>query len=581
MAADAYQVLARKWRPRTFDTVVGQDVVTEVLGGAIREERIGHAYLFTGPRGTGKTTCARIFAKALNCESGPTPNPCGTCERCQAADAGAEADLIEIDAATHTGVDSVRALRDQAVYVPMRARFKVYLIDEVHMLSKSAFNALLKTLEEPPDHVKFLFATTEPHKVPDTVLSRCQILRLDPVPEQAIAEHLAHIFKEEGVQVGEGVLTELARRARGGLRDALSLSDQLLALVGDAPQLADLDRLSGEGGLATTHALVEALEGGDRGALLAALPAGSGREEELVEGLLGHLRGCLLAVLCGDNSPLLMHTAASPEQRKAMSARAKRLGGDVLEVWLQELLHARERMRLLPSQARLIMELTLLDLLQGDSAAPLGELVQRLEVLESRLGAGGGAAPATPAARAGSPAPPAAPSSRTRPNPEPSTSTAPAKAPAVKTPAVKTPAAKTPVASAARAPHSASPAASEQDRSAASATMSNRETWDAVLAELRDRAPSLAEVLERSGSMVALSREEGRAVIQFGRLSEADLLLIRDGRNGRVCADALSSVVGQPVEVTLEDPAGATPGAEDLFTARVARELGGQIQERS
>src|SRR6185295_14423671 len=156
-----YLVLARKYRPRVFSDVVGQEVATATLRGAIAEGRIGHAYLFCGPRGTGKTTTARIFAKALNCEKGPAPDPCGTCERCLAADSGSEIDIIEVDAASHTGVDYVREMREQAAYMPLRARFKIYLIDEVHMLSKGAFNALLKTLEEPPPHVKFLFATTE------------------------------------------------------------------------------------------------------------------------------------------------------------------------------------------------------------------------------------------------------------------------------------------------------------------------------------------------------------------------------------------------------------------------------------
>jgi DNA polymerase-3 subunit gamma/tau len=562
MAKNAYQVLARKWRPSTFDTVVGQDVVIEVLRGAIREERIGHAYLFAGPRGTGKTTCARIFAKALNCEQGPTSDPCGTCDRCQAADAGAEVDLIEIDAATHTGVDSVRDLRDQAAYVPMRARFKVYLIDEVHMLSKSAFNALLKTLEEPPDHVKFLFATTELHKVPDTVLSRCQILRLDPVPEQTITDHLASIFDAEGVRPGEGVLAEIARRARGGLRDALSISDQLLALVGNEPTIKDLDRLSGEGGLATTEALLAALEDGDRGALLEALPTGIGREEELVEGLLTYLRGCLLSVLCGANTPLLAHTTGSAEQRTAMGELARRLGGDRLEIWLQELLHARERMRQLPSQARLIMEMTLLDLVQPENSAPLDELVRRLEVLESRLGAPG-AAPPAPAPSSDPAAPAAARPERSAPRPSRPTPTEPS------------------ASIGNRTPRGGGANGSLPGGGGDSAPMSNRETWHCVLEELKGRAPSLADLLGRAGNMVSLSREDGSAVIQFGRLGEADLLLIRDGRNGRVCSDAFTAVMGKSVQVILEDPREASPGSEDLFTARVARELGGQIQERS
>ena len=168
----SYLVLARKYRPRTFREVIGQEAVTTLLTGAIAEGRIGHAYLFAGPRGTGKTTTARIFAKCLNCENGPTADPCGTCERCVAADEGTEVDVIELDAASHTGVDTIRELRDEVAYAPMRARRKVYIIDEVHMLSKAAFNALLKTLEEPPPHVVFLFATTEPHKVLDTILSR-------------------------------------------------------------------------------------------------------------------------------------------------------------------------------------------------------------------------------------------------------------------------------------------------------------------------------------------------------------------------------------------------------------------------
>ena len=274
----SYLVLARKYRPRTFAEVAGQDVVTRTLRGAIAEDRVGHAYLFFGPRGTGKTTSARLFAKALNCEQGPTDEPCGTCARCQAYDSGTEADLIEIDAASNTSVDHVRGLRDQASYVPLAARFKVFLIDEVHMLSKSAFNALLKTLEEPPPHVKFLFATTELHKVPDTVVSRCQVLRLSALSESEIKARLEEVFAAEQIEAEDGVTAQIARLARGGMRDALSLADQLLAQVGRSPRLADTERLAGEGTNEAVEAVLNAILAADPPGLLAALPAREGEE---------------------------------------------------------------------------------------------------------------------------------------------------------------------------------------------------------------------------------------------------------------------------------------------------------------
>ena len=225
----SYQVLARKWRPRNFSTLIGQEHVVRALTHALSEQRLHHAYLFTGTRGVGKTTIARILAKSLNCERGITATPCGSCSACQEIDSGRFVDLLEVDAATNTRVDEMRQLLENAVYAPTRGRFKVYVIDEVHMLSNSAFNAMLKTLEEPPDHVKFILATTDPQKIPVTVLSRCLQFNLKQMPPGAISGHLVNILQAEGVFFELPALALIARSASGSMRDALSLLDQAIA----------------------------------------------------------------------------------------------------------------------------------------------------------------------------------------------------------------------------------------------------------------------------------------------------------------------------------------------------------------
>ena len=223
------QVLARKWRPRDFASLVGQAHVVKALTHALTEQRLHHAYLFTGTRGVGKTTIARILAKSLNCEKGISATPCGECEACLEIDAGRFVDLLEIDAASNTGVDDMRQLIENAVYMPTAGRYKVYLIDEVHMLSKSAFNALLKTLEEPPAHVLFILATTDPQKILPTVLSRCLQFNLKQMPPADIVTHLTHILTEERVAFEAPALNALAKGAQGSMRDALSLTDQAIA----------------------------------------------------------------------------------------------------------------------------------------------------------------------------------------------------------------------------------------------------------------------------------------------------------------------------------------------------------------
>jgi DNA polymerase-3 subunit gamma/tau len=229
-----YQVLARKWRPRSFATLVGQDHVVRALSNALAQQRLHHAYLFTGTRGVGKTTLARILAKALNCDTGITATPCGVCSACTEIDAGRFVDLIEVDAATNTKVEEMRQLLENAVYAPTRGRFKVYVIDEVHMLSTSAFNAMLKTLEEPPEHIKFILATTDPQKIPVTVLSRCLQFNLKQMSPQAIVGHLEGILKSEGVSADAMALSLIAKAAHGSMRDALSLLDQAIAYGGGA-----------------------------------------------------------------------------------------------------------------------------------------------------------------------------------------------------------------------------------------------------------------------------------------------------------------------------------------------------------
>src|SRR5579859_3837324 len=225
----SYQVLARKWRPRAFSSLVGQEHVVRALKHALESKRLHHAYLFTGTRGVGKTTLARILAKCLNCETGVTSEPCGKCSACVEIDAGRFVDLLEVDAATNTRVDEMRQLLDTAQYAPSSGRYKVYVIDEVHMLSNSAFNAMLKTLEDPPDHLKFILATTDPQKIPATVLSRCLQFNLKQMPAGHIVGHLERILGAEGIAFELQALRLLARAADGSMRDALSLTDQAIA----------------------------------------------------------------------------------------------------------------------------------------------------------------------------------------------------------------------------------------------------------------------------------------------------------------------------------------------------------------
>ena len=259
----AYQVIALRYRPRRFDEVVGQEETARTLAQAVESGRLAHAYLFSGPRGVGKTSMARILAMALNCRDRRGAEPCGACPACAEIAAGADLDVIELDGASHRGIDDVRELIAGAACAPMRGRSKVYIVDEVHMLTREAFNAFLKTLEEPPPHVKFIFATTEPQRIPETVISRLQRFDFRPIGENDVVRRLAQICEKEGVAAGEDVLARIAQYAHGGMRDAQTLLDQLITFAGPAPTLVDLDRVAGRLDRGRMQVLMDALARGD------------------------------------------------------------------------------------------------------------------------------------------------------------------------------------------------------------------------------------------------------------------------------------------------------------------------------
>jgi DNA polymerase III subunit gamma/tau len=293
----SYQVFARKYRPQIFDDVLGQDHVVRTLKNAVEQNRLAHAYLFVGPRGTGKTSTARILAKALNCEKGPTVSPCGVCDSCREISQGISLDVLEIDGASNNSVDQVRELRENVRFAPVRGRYKIYVIDEVHMLTQQAFNALLKTLEEPPAHVKFVFATTEPHKVLPTILSRCQRFDLRRIPAQIIAKHLLFIAQQEQVSLSPAAADAIALAADGGLRDAESMLDQLVAFCGadiGEEQVLDVFGLTSEQVVAD---LAEAVVTRNSGKALAAIHSQSDAGKDLTKlltDLLAYLRNLLI-----------------------------------------------------------------------------------------------------------------------------------------------------------------------------------------------------------------------------------------------------------------------------------------------
>ncbi|MGH8735739.1 MAG: DNA polymerase III subunit gamma/tau [Burkholderiales bacterium] len=343
----SYQVLARKWRPRDFGSLVGQEHVVRALRHALEHQRLHHAYLFTGTRGVGKTTLARILAKCLNCERGITPEPCGKCSACLEIDAGRYVDLLEVDAATNTRVDEMRQLLDTAQYAPTRGRYKVYVIDEVHMLSNSAFNAMLKTLEEPPEHLKFILATTDPKKIPVTVLSRCLQFNLKQMPRGAIATHLERLLIAEGIEFEASALPLIGRAAAGSMRDALSLLDQAIAHGAGTVTGAGVREMLGAIDEIYLLRLLEAVAGNEPAKVMAIASDMQARSLSF-DTALADLAGVLLRVALAQSVPDALDEDL-PE-RERFVALAARLDPETVQLQYEIALQGREDLPLAPDE---------------------------------------------------------------------------------------------------------------------------------------------------------------------------------------------------------------------------------------
>jgi DNA polymerase-3 subunit gamma/tau len=585
----SYTVLARRYRSNTFDEVIGQEHIAQTLKKAIESDRIAHAYLFCGTRGTGKTSTARILAKALNCRAaeGPTTQPCGQCDSCQAIARGEDMDVVEIDAASNTGVDNVRGIIENAQYRPAHSRFKVYIIDEVHMLSKSAFNALLKTLEEPPSHVKFILATTEPEKVLATILSRCQRYDFRNIPTREIAGHLKAICTQEKINADEAALLMVAKAGAGSMRDSLSLLDRLLSIGETQLTTERIEQLLGLPKSELIFNLAQAIGQGDVKATLTqadALVQSGLAVDTLVASLVDHLRNLLILGTCGPDTTLVDVPGLSIQE---LAAQAKQFDPVALTQDITILEELRRQIR--QSQAgRALLDATLVRMALADQFNSIADLLGRIG-----SGDGAGAAPIAqkkkpelsspgPSAPVLSPAPAARAIAPATPAPPVVSAPPPTAPPAVSPPspsidlddnddlpavgrvwdgptrslssilaAQKAQAAKP----AGRVPHP-SPAASSP------ADLSNIEpvdpadlpaVWQALLALLAEKGPGLHGMLSY-GRFIGV--EEGRAIIRFAPQQETFVKML--DRNGKkdLIRENLSALLKDAVGVSFEvDPA--------------------------
>ena len=535
----AYLVLARKYRPTTFDDIIGQEHVTRTLAGAFAQDRVHHAFLFCGPRGVGKTTAARVLARGLCCDKGPTPTPCGVCDACVSILSGTATDFLEIDGASNNSVDDVRELREGVRYQPAHLRRKIYVIDEVHMLSTSAFNALLKTLEEPPEHATFIFATTEVHKIPVTILSRCQRYDFKLVPHGQVVQHLEGIFQAEGIAAEVGALALLAREGGGSVRDTLSLADQCIAYAGQEAltekRVAELLGVADRGVLASiARAMVKKQPAEALMAARGALDRGVD-PAHLARNILAMLRDLAVVQKVQPTAQAAGLVEASADELAELAELAAQVSAEELYFAFHRFGQACEELAESPTP-HMVLEIALLELASAPPLLPIAGLVARLEGLEARLGkpqqdrgtssGGSNEGPSTESTRA----PVERPSSRPR------LETAPPPVPARE----RTETAASPAPSAQLPPHG-----DPLDR------------WEQTLNRIESESSSLAGIyaharpLAFNGTSVTLGFVKGSFQAQ----------LASDSDNVRKLETLLTKVLGSPMTVAVANVDAPAQGA--------------------